>query len=60
MRIVPAAPLSIGEYALMEILSSGKANLAVWDFRIDPQGPENKNAILPLRRSAAAPDTATP
>jgi hypothetical protein len=25
-------------------------NLSVWDFRIDPQGPDNKNALMPLQR----------
>jgi hypothetical protein len=27
-------------------------NLSVWDFRIDPQSPDNKNAIMPLQRSS--------
>ncbi len=53
IRLTPAQPLTIGDYALMELLASGEVNLSVWDFRIDPQGPDNKNAIMPLQRSGA-------
>ncbi len=52
MKVTPAQPLTIGDYALMEVLGPGEVNLSVWDFRIDPQGPDNKNAIMPLQRSA--------
>ena len=51
MKLTPAQPLTIGDYALMELLGPGEVNLSVWDFRIDPQGPDNKNAIIPLQRS---------
>jgi hypothetical protein len=50
LRLTPAQPLTIGDYALMELLGPGEVNLSVWDFRIDPQGPDNKNAIIPLQR----------
>ena len=50
MKLMPHTPLTIGDYALMEVLSTGQVNLSVWDFRVDPQGPENKNAIMPLQR----------
>lgn len=50
MKLTPQQPLSIGDYALMEILAPGEVNLSVWDFRIDPQGPDNQNAIIPLQR----------
>jgi hypothetical protein len=53
MKLTPAEPLTIGEYALMELLGPGQVNLSVWDFKIDPQGPDNKNAIIPLQRSGA-------
>jgi hypothetical protein len=36
----------------MELLGPGEVNLSVWDFRIDPQGPDNKNALMPLQRSS--------
>jgi hypothetical protein len=51
IRLTTAQPLTIGDYALMELLGPGEVNLSVWDFRIDPQGPDNKNAIMPLQRS---------
>ena len=50
LKLVPQQPLTIGEYALMELLGPGEVNLSVWDFRIDPQSPDNKNAIMPLQR----------
>lgn len=50
MKLTPSEPLAIGDYALMEILSPGEVNLSVWDFRVDPQGPDNQNAIIPLDR----------
>jgi hypothetical protein len=50
VRLTPREPLTIGDYALMELLGPGEVNLSVWDFRIDPQGPDNKNALIPLQR----------
>ena len=50
VRLTPKEPLTIGDYALMELLGPGEVNLSVWDFRIDPQGPDNKNALIPLQR----------
>jgi hypothetical protein len=52
IRLTAQQPLTIGDYALMEMLGPGEVNLSVWDFRIDPQGPDNKNAIMPLQRSS--------
>lgn len=48
MKITPRIPLLIGEYALIEILSSHEANLDVWAFGVNPRAPENKNARTPL------------
>jgi hypothetical protein len=50
LKLTPQQPLTIGDYALMEVLGPGEVNLSVWDFRIDPQSPDNKNAIMPLQR----------
>ncbi len=50
MKVTPKQPLTIGEYALVELLSLKEVNLSVWDFRIDPATGDNANAILPLRR----------
>ncbi|HEV2275113.1 MAG TPA: hypothetical protein VGR96_13165 [Acidobacteriaceae bacterium] len=52
MKLTPKQPLGFGDYALMEILAPGEINGSVWDFRIDPDAPDNKNAIIPLDRSA--------
>ncbi len=52
IRLTSQQPLTIGDYALMEVLGPGEVNLSVWDFRIDPQGPDNKNALMPLQRSS--------
>src|SRR3984885_7654189 len=52
IRLTSKEPLTIGDYALMEVLGPGEVNLSVWDFRIDPQGPDNKNALMPLQRSS--------
>lgn len=55
MELTPSHPLRIGEYALMEVLGPGKVNAAVWDFRVDPQGPDNQNAIRPLKETLNEP-----
>jgi hypothetical protein len=52
MKLTPRSPLMIGDFALMEILSPGEVNASVWDFAIDPQAHDNKNAIMPLNRSS--------
>jgi hypothetical protein len=50
MKVVPKQKLTIGQYALMELLGPREANLSVWDFAIDPQSGDNRNAILPIDR----------
>jgi hypothetical protein len=52
MKLTPATELTIGDYALMELLGPGKVNLSLWDFRVDPQGPDNMNTIVPLQRAS--------
>ena len=49
MKLTPKDPLSIGEYALMEILQPGVINLDVWDFGVSPNAPENKHPITPIK-----------
>jgi hypothetical protein len=48
MKITPKVPLLIGEYALIEILSSRDVNLDVWDFGVNPRAKENKDARAPV------------
>jgi hypothetical protein len=48
LRITPAQQLTIGEYALVEILSASDINQSVWDFRIDPQLGDNPGSLGPI------------
>ena len=41
VQVTPAQELGIGQYALVEMLSSTEINMNVWDFGINPSGPEN-------------------
>ena len=45
LRIVPQQPLSIGEYALVEIISPTDMNQSVWDFRVDPRLGDNPGSL---------------
>jgi hypothetical protein len=49
MKLTPKEPLTIGEYALMEILAPGEINLDVWDFGVDPDAPENPHPVTPIK-----------
>lgn len=48
IKIVPSQQLVIGEYALVEIISSSEINQRVWDFRVDPQAGDNQGSIGPI------------
>jgi hypothetical protein len=48
LRIQPEQPLTIGEYALVEILSASGINQSVWDFRVDPATPDNPGSLGPI------------
>jgi hypothetical protein len=48
LKLTPARPLLIGEYALVEILSPSDINDQVWDFRVDPQLGDNQGSIGPI------------
>jgi hypothetical protein len=41
IQVTPAQELGIGQYALVEMLSPTEINMNVWDFGINPSGPEN-------------------
>jgi hypothetical protein len=51
MRIKPAAPLSFGEYALVEILSPSEISESLWDFRVDPRLGDNPGAVGPILKT---------
>jgi flagellar motor protein MotB len=48
LKITPNDPLTIGEYALVEILSASDINQSVWDFRIDPRLGDNEGSMGPI------------
>lgn len=52
LRIQPAQPLAIGEYALIEILGPSDISPTVWDFRVDPTKGDNPGSITPILASA--------
>jgi hypothetical protein len=48
LKLKPTAPLLIGEYALVEILSPKDMNATVWDFQVNPRAGLNETAIGPI------------
>jgi hypothetical protein len=59
VKVVPDAPLPVGEYAVVELLEKGQINLYVWDFGVDPSAPINPNAWTP-RHSAPGQEDKPP
>jgi len=54
LRIQPEEKLSIGEYALVEILSGSEMSQSVWDFRVDPTAGDNPGSLGPILKQADA------
>jgi hypothetical protein len=48
VKIVPTQTLTIGEYALVEIISPSEINQTVWDFRVDPRLGDNRGSLGPI------------
>ncbi|MGB7264234.1 MAG: hypothetical protein WBC92_01895 [Terracidiphilus sp.] len=48
MRVEPQQKLTIGEYALVEIISPSDISESVWDFRVDPATGDNPGSIGPI------------
>jgi len=48
LKLTPAQPLTIGEYALVEILSPEDVSQTVWDFRVDPRMGDNAGSLGPI------------
>jgi hypothetical protein len=52
LKIEPQEKLTIGEYALVEILSPSDISDSVWDFRVDPRMGDNAHSITPILKQA--------
>lgn len=50
LRLTPEQPLTIGEYALIEILSPSDLNQTVWDFSVNPMLGDNLGALEPIAK----------
>jgi hypothetical protein len=48
LKIQPEQPLTIGEYALVEIVSASEMSQSVWDFQVNPATGDNPGSIGPL------------
>ncbi len=48
LKLTPGKSLTIGEYALVEILSPSDINQSVWDFRVDPTLGDNPASLSPI------------
>ncbi|HZB87506.1 MAG TPA: hypothetical protein VE291_02505 [Terracidiphilus sp.] len=48
LKLTPNAPLTIGEYALVEIISPEDISQTVWDFRVDPRDGDNPGSLGPI------------
>ena len=48
LKLTPLQPLLIGEYALVEVISSSEINQSVWDFRVDPRMGDNSGSLTPV------------
>jgi hypothetical protein len=54
LKLVPEQKLTVGEYALIEIISPSQLNESVWDFRVDPAMAENPSSIGPILKREGA------
>jgi hypothetical protein len=50
IKLTPAATLTAGDYALVEMLPDSEMSATVWDFQVDPGAAENPEAYGPVQR----------
>ena len=50
MKLTPTETLSIGEYALVEILSPSDLSQTVWDFTVNPRLGDNQGSLTPIQK----------
>lgn len=47
IKVTALEPLTVGEYAVVEMLNDQQMNLYVWDFGVDPKAPANRMTWSP-------------
>jgi hypothetical protein len=50
MKLTPTEPLTVGQYALVEILSPSDINQTVWDFEVNPRLGDNLGSLTPIQK----------
>ena len=50
MKLTPTEPLTVGQYALVEILSPSDINQTVWDFEVNPRLGDNQGSLTPIQK----------
>jgi hypothetical protein len=53
LKVTPVQPLTIGDYALVEILSPTDINQTVWDFRVNPTLGDNTTTLTPILKQTS-------
>ena len=48
LKLTPTETLTIGEYALVEILSPSDISQTVWDFEVNPRLGDNQGSLTPI------------
>jgi hypothetical protein len=46
-KITPSSDLTVGEYAVVEMMGKDGLNEAVWDFGVNPSAPANAKVLKP-------------
>jgi hypothetical protein len=50
LKLTPTQTLTIGEYALVEIISPSDISQVVWDFSVNPRLGDNPGSITPIQK----------
>jgi hypothetical protein len=48
LKLTPTQDLTVGQYALVEIISPSDINQTVWDFEINPRMGDNLGSLTPI------------
>lgn len=50
LKVTPAKPLLIGEYALVELVTPTELGQTVWDFNVNPMRGDNPGSLTPIQK----------